>query len=462
MICNRSFRRRRRGAAELATLAAAALLAAPWSAVPASASPPLTLVAAVERAQARYPTIEAARQATAAAEAGLGEAGAARYPSLRFTTRATQHDEPMLVTPIHAFRPNLLPPFSETLFQSSLDLSYPITDGGARGARIDQARARRDAAGADLQSAAQALTASVVATYLEVLSEHQILAAHEQRLRALLAEEERVRALKAEGRAAEIDVLRIEAALASASAEETRLRTGIDIAERELARLTGADPAETRGPVLAPVALADTAAGDRAALAAQVLANSPELAAARERHAASAAGLAAAKGARWPQLDLGASLMDWRDDGGNHSTEWQAGVRLQQAIFEGGAIRERIAGARAEQDRAAGALRLAELEAEARLDRALGAVGDARAQVSSLERARDRFAEVARIERVRLAAGPGTQSDYLAAEAELLAARASLVEAKHREIAARVELARVTGGLDRAWLAATITSEEMP
>ena len=49
--------------------------------------------------------------------------------------------------------------------------------------------------------------------------------------------------------------------------------------------------------------------------------------------------------------------------------------------------------------------------------------------------------------------GSGTQTDYLDAEADLVNARANLVEAQHGEIAARVELARLTGHLDLEWIA---------
>jgi outer membrane protein TolC len=52
-----------------------------------------------------------------------------------------------------------------------------------------------------------------------------------------------------------------------------------------------------------------------------------------------------------------------------------------------------------------------------------------------------------------LDAGSGTQTDFLNAEADLLTAQANLVEARHAEIAARVELARVAGELSLDWLA---------
>ena len=64
-----------------------------------------------------------------------------------------------------------------------------------------------------------------------------------------------------------------------------------------------------------------------------------------------------------------------------------------------------------------------------------------------------------RIEKLSLEAGSGTQTDYLRAEADLLAARAGWIEARHGEVTARAELARVTGALDRAWVARNLEDE---
>ena len=69
---------------------------------------------------------------------------------------------------------------------------------------------------------------------------------------------------------------------------------------------------------------------------------------------------------------------------------------------------------------------------------------------------------MARIEQLRVDAGVGTQTDYLAAEADLLASRAQLVEARNGEIAARVELARAAGGLDLGWFDRTLIASNPP
>jgi outer membrane protein TolC len=101
-------------------------------------------------------------------------------------------------------------------------------------------------------------------------------------------------------------------------------------------------------------------------------------------------------------------------------------------------------------------MRLAEIDTRREIDRAYSAVIAARARVESLDRAVARFAEVARIEDLRLQSGAGTQTDYLKSESDLLTSRAGRIDARNGEIEARVELARVAGVLDVNWLAARL------
>jgi outer membrane protein TolC len=111
-------------------------------------------------------------------------------------------------------------------------------------------------------------------------------------------------------------------------------------------------------------------------------------------------------------------------------------------------------GAQAEEARAQ--YELARLRGHEVVDRALAAVEEQRARVEAIATAVEHLVEVARIERLALEAGRGTQTDYLGAEASLRRARASLVQARHAEIAARVELGRVAGELTPSWLSAML------
>jgi outer membrane protein len=193
---------------------------------------------------------------------------------------------------------------------------------------------------------------------------------------------------------------------------------------------------------------------------ARARAANPELLQAQRGADAGRAQLAAARATRFPELRLQGSYVDRGTAFAGFKGEWQAGVQLNYPLFTGGqrtsAIRRADADARlrAEQARAAG------LQLEQSVDRALGAAREAHARVAALTTAVAQFDEVVRIRRLSLETGSGTQTDYLDAETELLRARASLVDARHAEIAARVELARVTGELTPAWLAAAL--REMP
>jgi outer membrane protein TolC len=83
---------------------------------------------------------------------------------------------------------------------------------------------------------------------------------------------------------------------------------------------------------------------------------------------------------------------------------------------------------------------------------AMASVREARALREALELAAAQSEEVARIEALALEAGAGVQTDFLGAQAELFQARAALAQARHREVLARIQLARVKGELTLGWI----------
>ena len=79
--------------------------------------------------------------------------------------------------------------------------------------------------------------------------------------------------------------------------------------------------------------------------------------------------------------------------------------------------------------------------------------------MAALESAVAQSQEVERIEKLALDVGTVVQTDYLDAEAKLFLAQAGLIQARHAEIAARVDLARTLGELSRDWLARNVESQ---
>lgn len=427
------------------------------------ATPPLTLDEAIALALDTYPAVAAARARREAADHRLAETEASRLPWLRASGSAVQHQEPVPVTPIHGFGPGQFPEFDETVFQAALTVEYTVTDGGGRAARIRAGEAEAAAAGHSLDAAAQAVAARTAAVYLRALALDRTLAAHDRRLTALAAERERtVRRLEA-GRAAEVELRRLDAALAAAAADRVAVETERATARADLGRLTGEPPgAAAIERELAPVALVEPEPPPVAELLERARAASPEIARAAERLRAAEAAVMIAKSIRRPRLVASGNLLGFAGAGVPFDDEWNAGLQVAVPLWAGGAERERIAAAEAERRAAAESLRLAELDAAGALDRAAAAARQARARAESLERAVAAQAEVVRIEALRLEAGAGVTADYLAAEADLLASEARLTEARQNEIAARVELARLTGELDSDWVATELTAAPPP
>lgn len=433
-------------------------LAPAVAAAPSARPVQITVVSAVERALAQFPTVEAAAAAVLAAREDANVARSSRLPRLDLGGSVTRYQEPMVVTPIHGLEPETRPEFDDTLIQAALTARYTLYDGGARGARIYKADSLASRAHESLEGARQTLISRTVSTYLTVLGGSSSLAAHDRRLRALEAELSRVRRLVRVGRVAPLEMQRVEGALAAARAERVELAGTLDLSERNLARLVGAEVDEVRADRLASVSLTGTAKLTSEELRQSALSKNADVRRARQELQARQADLALARSARGPRVDLVANYVDFGSSQGNFSAEWNTGLEVKLALFDGGATSHAIAAAEASVRRAEEELRLVELEVREALDGILSELEQGQARFESLTVAVDRLSNVARIEKLRLDQGVGIETDYVNAEADLLEARAGLVWTRYQEISAFVDLLRITGELHPARLEDVLTN----
>jgi outer membrane protein TolC len=415
----------------------------------------LTLATAVQRALDQQPSVAAARAGRDAAEASVGVARAPLFPRLATSFSASEYKIGNLVYPLSGIDPANPPIFNRTLSQGAVTLGYTLFDFGGRTSQLRAARAQERRAEAVVDATSAGMIARVANAYLGVLTDRGVLRAEEQRLAALRAEANRVAQLEAQGKAAHVEVLRLAAQVSRARADEVGTRAQLDVAERTLARLV-ALPVDSVRLALLPVRLTDTTVADRAALVAAAERNSPDVVQARRAAEAAAAGVGAARSAYFPQLQLNAAYFENGHSFTGYRPYWSAALRLEYPLFTGfsrvNAVRRNEADARAAREQ----LRAAVQASEQSVDAALASVTAARATVAALETAVAQSEEVERIRLLAVQVGSGTETDYLDAEAALLSNRASLVQARHAEIAARVELARVTGELDAGWLAGVV------
>jgi outer membrane protein len=439
----------------IASLLLAALLAQAPGQAPAATTPDtgrLTLAAAVRAALGTNPSVAAAQAGRDAATAGVGEARGPLFPRLSASLGATQYKMGYLVYPLSGIDPANLPLFNSTVSQGALSLGYTLWDFGGRFAQLHAAQAQERKSASALDAARSAVIAQVAKAYLLVRTTRGVLDAQDQEIAALEAEAHRVGLMEAQGKAAHVDVLSVQAQESRARADEVATRTQLTVAERDLARLTGLPVEATRAEHLGGLRLADTTVAPRDALVAEALSASPDVRQAALASDAAAAGVGAARAALLPQLQLSAAYIENGHVFTGYRPYWNAGLQITYPIFAGGAVAAAVQQNEANARAAHEQLRATQLAAEQGVDQALAAVTAARASVAALETAVEQSAEVERIRQLSLQVGSGTETDYLEAEATLLSNRATLVQARHAEMAARVDLARVTGELDAGWI----------
>jgi outer membrane protein len=438
------------------------LLLAAALAAPPQDTTRLSVTTAIDRALATHPAVGAARAGVDVATADVGQARAARFPAVSLDGSVNRFEKPMIVWPLHGLDLRNPPFFDTQTSQASLGAAYTLFDFGARSSKVRAAEAQRGAADAVLGATEQQLIARTVASYLRVLTARGVLAADDQRVTALRGEATRARQRLAAGKAARLDTLRAAVELASAEADRVNSTASVDVAEHDLARLMGASFSAVHGASLDIVRLAratDAAADDRAALVARAGTANTDVQSAARRADAAAASVGAARAGRLPQLQASTAIVDRSNITGRWISEWQVGVGFSWPLYTGGARTSAIDRAEASSRAAQEQLRISRLAAEQQVDDARAAFDAARARAAALDAAVQQATEVARITALARDVGDGTQTDYLLAESALYRARSGLVQARHAVIAARVELARVLGELNRSWIASSLESE---
>jgi outer membrane protein len=399
-----------------------------------------------------HPAIGEAQAQQEAATGVLSQARASLMPSVISDASLARHQEPMLVAPLHGFDPTMAPSFDNNLVRGNLTMSYSLFDGGARGARIGRAEAGKAMALAGHTATRMDIATQVSAAYLEVLSTIELLDAAARQRDALEAEQERVRQFLDEGKAARVDLLRVQASLSQAEAVEISLGLKLDVARGRLSRLTGLSGNEIRQRELARVGLKAMPAREYLSALDTARRASPDLAVARQRLAGATAEVLEARANWFPSVQLAGAYSEFGALDGGHTLEWQGAIQISYPLFTGGAREGKKDRAVAEERRASEALRGVELAVEEGLEEAMAAVVETRARREALERGVDQADEVARIEALALEVGAGVQTDFLRAQAELFQSRAALAEARHGEVLAGIQLARVMGELTLSWI----------
>ncbi|MEJ5365082.1 MAG: TolC family protein [Desulfosoma sp.] len=381
-------------------------------------------------------------------EAALEEktkARAAYWPSLDAQGVYSRFGEPQRVVPAHANnQPGV---FDRDLVDTALIGRLVLFEGGRRAAAVRAAELGADRALWDLTATTHDVTLNTASVFYKILQLDQVIRATEGSLEALSAQEKLVRDQLDVGRAAPVDLMKIQVRVSSLTQKLSSLRADRQVLLVFLGRLMGLDVVERPSfdvsgtlekPRVTPLTQEDALR--------EAMDKRPEKKAAQAAADAAAQAVRAAQADHFPQVSAFGRYglrqgipydAEDRSGGLSHEDTWAAGLQVDVPLFRGGAVRAGVRQAERLRDRAREQLRAVELEIRKDVERALTALNDALERTDVTRSAVAVAEETLRIEREKYAAGKNSINDVLDAQAALLQAE---VEYSQAVVDARIAL----------------------
>ncbi|KUR77611.1 efflux transporter outer membrane subunit [Novosphingobium sp. Fuku2-ISO-50] len=336
------------------------------------------------------------------------------------------------------------------VYDGGLTLSYEVDLFGRVSRGIEAARGDAGAADADADAVRVAVVADTVRAYLDLTTSAERLKVAVDTV-ALLDRSVRITGARADvGRSDRLDLIRVTALRDQQAAAIPQIMADRRAALLRLATLTGRTPQDMPTDLgersVTPHPARPIPVGDGAAL----IARRPDVRAAERRLAADTARIGVATAELYPHITLGASggatALGGMDVFGADSSRWALGPLISWTFPNTGAVRARIAAARAD-----GAASLAQfdgtvLTALEETERALSSYARLRERIDTLERARDEAQRAARITLARQREGRIDFLTVLDAQRTLAAAESDLVAARRDAAFAQVDVFRALGG----------------
>lgn len=400
------------------------------------------LDALIDEALAGTPSLLAADARVRQAQSQAGLADAQRQPSLGASAQVTGVQIPETMVP---------PPMGGDFKASTvlmLDFKYAPDLWGGQRAKYEAAVGQARAAAVDAQAARLTLAANIASTYIALGHAFEARDAAE----AEAARAGTLTVLQRERVQAGIDNAGLlhqdEAAIASARQQIQAATQQVDALRHALAALLGKGP--DRGLSIQRPQLQAAAPQVPEMMPSELLGHRPDVVAARWRVEAAAHGIAAARAAFKPSVNLsaivGLAAPNLGDLFGTDALLGFGGPAVSLPIFEGGALRSQLLGRDADYDLAVAAYNQALVGGLREVADAVQAMRALDAQLASLRQARNAAQQALGIASDRYRAGLGNRLDVLAAQRPLLQLDQQLAAVHAQRLQAAVDLDRALGG----------------
>lgn len=389
---------------------------------------PATLAELIAAADQRNPSIAAARQAIAVAEARVALARAGRGPTVTASgTAATAGGGTSTTTP----------PFSSS---TSISATYLLYDSGQIGHAVRQAEANLKAARLALEAARQDVANGVAQAYVNLLRAERTVGLREQ---VMAQSRESLRLAEGQFRAGVVprsDVVRAQAGLAAAEGELLVARNAVDQAKASLNVVLGQAPPSPVAVAPAPAVPALTIAP--AGLPA-LTEERPEVRRALAEIEAAEAALALARASGGLRMTL--------DGRGTHAfapstqTTYSIGTTISFPLSDAGRVDAQVAEATATLASVRERIQTTRLTLQQQSFVAYLAILDARARIASARAGLAFAQESLRLAQGRYAAGAGPFLEVVDAQTALVAAEVTLARAEFDELAGVLSLRYALG-----------------
>jgi outer membrane protein len=337
------------------------------------------------------------------------------------------------------------PKFSDEVYSWSVFLSMPIYEGGRLSGQVRVSEMEKAIQTSRRDFTVQDVVANVTNTFNKLLQLKELRQANVYSVRALERQRENTELLVKAGRAAHVELLRVEVQLASekqnlVKTEEAMIRT-----KDALQFLMGVKEGQVRdiSGSLRKNEMVSSEDVDR------LIMSRPDVVAAKKKVEQEKARVNIASGKRYPSLAL---VSDYGNRAGaglsDREEVWEAGVVVSVNIFDAGIISSEIGREKALYGKAQEELKLLELRARLDASNALSLLRESENRFALADRALAQSEETLRIEELKYKTGAGTITDVLLSESALSLAQANYYQALYDYNAAITEFKRATGTIE--------------
>ena len=407
----------------------------------------LTLKECLQAALADNPLFKESRLAVKGSERGVESAEGRRFPRLSFDATQVFRQDALPYIPAQSVK--IAPHFSETFASWGATLSVPLYQGGQIAKGIELAKIRKEIQGNVAGLTKNDLIADTVNTYNKILQLTAFRESERASVAALEEQEQNVRLLVDVGRAATVDLLKVEVQLANERQRLLTLEESLSILEATLRFLMGEkiggsrDPLVLSGILTRPAVRADFPSG-----IAEARFRRPEYLLAAKGVDEAAAVERITFGKLLPSVSAATAYIDQVGfDPWYQEANWSVGINLNIPLFDK-SIRADLARDRIGKEKTKERLQAVDSRIRLDIQSALASLTDSASRIDTAQKAVSQADESFRIERLKYGSGAGTMADLLLAQAADITAAANYTQALYDYNAAVVAYRRASGTLE--------------